>query len=305
MTLPGPTPLQSFLGGIGLALPVHALLALNGHSFGISGFINGAAHGNVEDTLSVLGLITGGIFVGVIEGSKPTIRDLAPLSLVSSGLFIGIGAKMANGCTSGHMISGLSRFSRRSIAATATFFVSASLTANLLHGGLAPLPGDPSLGTHGVAFLVGGVAALASTFFASRVMGAGSRLRQVVAFSSAFAFALGLRLSNLSDPRRVLGFLVTPAHPAFDPSLVYLAVGAVPLASLLYRVGSMRMEGKTSVNAELLAGSALFGIGWGITGICPGPGLVNFGRALATAADITSVATWLTAVITGGLLVPP
>ena len=156
----------------------------------------------------------------------------------------------------------------RSIAATATFSVTGSLTALLLHGALVPVPGDPSLGAHGVAFLATGFAALASTFAASRVTNAGVLARQAVAFCSAFAFALSLRLSNLSDPRRVLAFLLTPAHTAFDPSLVYLAVGALPLASVLYRVGSVRLERKGKVDGRLFAGAALFGIGWGIAGIC-------------------------------------
>ena len=158
----------------------------------------------------------------------------------------------------------------RSIAATATFCVTASLTACLLHDALVPLPGDPSLGTHGSVFLAGGVAALISTLAAARV---GVYARQAVAFCSAVGFAFGLRLSNLNDSRRVLGFLLTPAHTAFDPSLVYLAVGAIPLTSLLYhtlyyRTGVAPVPKKGRVDGRLLAGAALFGVGWGIEGIC-------------------------------------
>jgi len=166
------------------------------------------------------------------------------------------------------------------------------------------MPGDSSLGTQGGAFLGSGFVALASTLAASRVMSAGPRMRQAIAFFSAIAFAVGLRLSNLSDPRRVLGFLVTPAHAAFDASLIYLAVGAVPLASLLYHLGSVRLEGKRNIDAQLLAGSVMFGLGWGTAGLCPGPGLINFGRAIATSADVTPIAMWLAAVITGRFLGP-
>lgn len=158
--------------------------------------------------------------------------------------------------------------SSRSIAATATFSITASLTTRLLHGALTPIPGDLSLGTHGGAFLAGGFAALASTLAVSRMMNTGVRARKAVAFCSSFAFAFALRLSNLSDPRRVLAFLLTPAHTAFDPSLVYLAFGAIPLASVLYRVGTVRVQRKGKVDARLLAGAALFGVGWGIEGIC-------------------------------------
>jgi len=156
----------------------------------------------------------------------------------------------------------------RSIAATATFFVTASLTARRRHGTLVTPPGDSSLGPHGGAFLASGFAALSSAIVASRVIGPKFPARQVVAFCSAFAFSLGLRLSNLTDARRVLGFLLTPAHAAFDPSLMYLAIGVIPLASVLYRVGSVRVQKKGKVDAQLLAGAAVFGVGWGIEGIC-------------------------------------
>ena len=156
----------------------------------------------------------------------------------------------------------------RSIAATAMFFVTASLTTRLRHGTIVTPTGDSSLGPHGATFLASGFAALTSAIVTSRVIGANFPARQLVAFCSAFAFSLGLRLSNLTDARRVLGFMLTPAHRAFDPSLVYLAVGAVPLASVLYRMGSVRVQRKGSVDALLLAGAALFGIGWGIEGIC-------------------------------------
>ncbi len=91
---PGPTPLQSFVGGVGLALPVQTLLSLNGKTFGISGFIHGAARGNLEDLMSVLGMIAGGFAVGIIEGATPTIQHTPSFSLILSGLLAGIGAKV-------------------------------------------------------------------------------------------------------------------------------------------------------------------------------------------------------------------
>ena len=94
MSLPGPTPLQSFLGGVCVAFPVHALLSFNNNTFGVSGFIHGAARGRLEDTISVLGLVLGGVAVAVIEGDKPTVGVSAPLPLLLSGLLVGIGAKV-------------------------------------------------------------------------------------------------------------------------------------------------------------------------------------------------------------------
>lgn len=304
MPEPGSTPLQSLLGGVGLAFPAQTLLSLNGKTLGISGFIHGAARGNLEDVLSALGMIAGGFAVGAIEGIKPTIQDTPAFPLILSGLLVGAGSKMGNGCTSGHMICGLPQSSVRSIAATATFFVTGSLTTRLGHGTLVTPPGDSSLGPHGAAFLASGSAAVISAIVTSRAIGAKFPARLVVAFCSAFAFSMGLRLANLTDARRVLGFLLNPTHSAFDPSLLYLAIGAVPLASVLYYAGSVRVQRKGKVDAQLLTGAAMFGIGWGIEGICPGPALVNFGWALATGANIRPLATWLAAVIIGGFCVP-
>jgi hypothetical protein len=73
---------------------VQALLSLNSKTFGITGFIYGAARGNLEDILSVLGLVSGGFAVGVIEGIKPTIRESASIPLILSGLLVGVGAKV-------------------------------------------------------------------------------------------------------------------------------------------------------------------------------------------------------------------
>jgi hypothetical protein len=91
ISLPGSTPLRSFLGGVCAAFPVHALLYFNNNTFGISSFIHGAAHGRLED---VLGLVLGGVAIAVIEKDKPTVGDSAPLSLVLSGLLVGAGSKV-------------------------------------------------------------------------------------------------------------------------------------------------------------------------------------------------------------------
>ena len=79
-------------------------------------------------------------------------------------------------------------------------------------------------------------------------------------------------------PSKVISFLVLPLHPAFDPSLVYLAIGALPLSALLYRYGrgtcKPRLGGtwdvpnSGTIDAQLLLGAGVFGIGWGMSGIC-------------------------------------
>ncbi|KAK0210894.1 hypothetical protein DFS33DRAFT_335944 [Desarmillaria ectypa] len=93
-----PTPLRSFIGGFGLSLPVHALLLLNGNVFGISGFFHRAVKGNLEAL-----------------GANTAVLGLKMRQVLLSGFLVGLGTKMSNGCTSGHMICGISRLSKRYI----------------------------------------------------------------------------------------------------------------------------------------------------------------------------------------------
>lgn len=88
-----PTPVQSFLGGIGLSLPVHALLLLNGNVFGISGFLHRAVRGSPEAVVAVSGLILGGAMVGLTEGAGPRLLDLSLSQVLISGFLIGLGSK--------------------------------------------------------------------------------------------------------------------------------------------------------------------------------------------------------------------
>jgi hypothetical protein len=81
---------------------VQALLSLNNHVFGISGFIHNAVRGNLVDFTSLLGLISGGFAVAFIEGGKPLVQNSPPLHLVLSGLLVGVGSKV---CVSSRSLS--------------------------------------------------------------------------------------------------------------------------------------------------------------------------------------------------------
>ncbi len=113
--------------------------------------------------------------------------------------------------------------------------------------------------------------------------------------SAAFAgvlFGLGLLLSGMADPAKVLGFL--DLADAWDPSLALvmagaIAVGAVGFAAANGRSASllalpMKLPTARQIDLRLIGGSLLFGIGWGIAGFCPGPALVGLGMGEAKAA---------------------
>lgn len=98
-------------------------------------------------------------------------------------------------------------------------------------------------------------------------------------------FGLGLAMSGMTDARIVLGFLDVAG--AFDPTLLFVLAGAVATTALLFTpilrrghplfAGAFQVSNLKHVDAPLLAGAALFGIGWGIAGYCPGPALAGLG----------------------------
>lgn len=105
-----------------------------------------------------------------------------------------------------------------------------------------------------------------------------SFFRHIAALATTFQFSLALRLSDLSSPSRVIRFLATPFSLAFDPSLAFLAVGAMPLSVVLYRYyrgdeqprlgGPWQVPTNRMIDYKLSLGAALFGVGWAIQGIC-------------------------------------
>lgn len=109
--------------------------------------------------------------------------------------------------------------------------------------------------------------------------------RIAVALVSGLLFGLGLTVSGMINPAKVLGFLDIAGD--WDPSLAFVMGGAIPVAALGYAVAQMRGAPvcgtefvapiKTGIDARLWLGASLFGIGWGLGGYCPGPALASLG----------------------------
>src|SRR5262245_56144268 len=94
--------------------------------------------------------------------------------------------------------------------------------------------------------------------------------RNLSAFGAGLLFGIGLWISGMANPGKVLGFLDIAGD--WDPSLLLVMGGAVAVTLIGFRPlkGKISIE-KTKVDAPLIIGAAVFGLGWGIGGYCPGP----------------------------------
>ncbi len=109
----------------------------------------------------------------------------------------------------------------------------------------------------------------------------------LVSLGSGTLFGAGLAVSGMTDPARVRGFL--DLFGQWDPTLVFVMGGAVVLMSLVWLfqrrmaapffADAFSLPTRKDVDGRLLGGAALFGIGWGIAGLCPGPGFAALALA--------------------------
>lgn len=108
-----------------------------------------------------------------------------------------------------------------------------------------------------------------------------------LSFLAGLIFGVGLLISGMTNPAKVLGFLDLAG--AWDPSLALVMAGAIGVAvggfalakrrSRTWLGSPMVLPTATHIDKRLIGGSALFGVGWGLAGICPGPAVVLLGMA--------------------------
>ena len=111
-------------------------------------------------------------------------------------------------------------------------------------------------------------------------------MKLFIALLSGLLFGVGLILSGMSDPSKVLGFLDLAG--SWDPSLAFVMVGAVLVGSLVFPFASkrtqsilgeaMRLPTATQIDRRLVLGGLTFGVGWGLAGYCPGPALASLAQ---------------------------
>jgi uncharacterized membrane protein YedE/YeeE len=104
-----------------------------------------------------------------------------------------------------------------------------------------------------------------------------------VAFMVGLLFGVGLIVSGMIDPSKVLGFLDLAGE--WDPSLAFVMAGAIAVGAIAFALAerrsrsflgdAMRLPTATAIDRRLVLGGVLFGIGWGLAGYCPGPALAS------------------------------
>ncbi|KAJ6044846.1 hypothetical protein N7460_006201 [Penicillium canescens] len=307
------TPVHTTLGALLLFQGSSGLLLHNGAVFGISSLLSGIAFNPSRDNVPIIaGLVSSVVPVYLFAPSLIPSYPAAPHSWASAaatlgvGFLLGWGTKNGRGCTSGHMLCGLSRLSPRSLIATAVFFTTALLTANFVGGGAnipacgatpcyTPVyPSGPEL-----VFMAGATILAGITNFGivPRKVHRSEESRVAFSFIAGLEFGLGLLISGMADPAKVLQFFAFLTEPSrFDPSLaliILFGIGPSLFTFMTERPGQVFDKGKVvakptlaekwrlptatvaDIDWRFVAGAASFGLAWGLRGVCPGPAVLR------------------------------
>lgn len=130
-------------------------------------------------------------------------------------------------------------------------------------------------------------------------------MKTIMGYIAGLIFGLGLAVSGMTDPARVLGFLDIAG--AWDPTLAFVLGGAVITTFIGYRwvlkrrkplySKAFQLPTRQDLDGKLIGGSALFGIGWGLSGYCPGPAFASIGGLTLPLAAllVAMIAGWFLA----------
>lgn len=336
--LPMFAPVEAALGGVLIQIATTLYLALTGSTIGflllISEIWNLPRWRNADDrrllfslvpVVSGMALATAGVARWWPQLLPAPTASAALLVLVASaGALTGLGTRWGNGCTSGHMLNGLLRWSYRSFVATCVFFVSAVVTVGVAGVGLllcadgacyavspntgSLLPGLVGVVATAAAVCYGGILGLSAT--GGRVPSAWrGAVLSVSGIAAGTLFGLGLWTTGMVNRLTVLRFLsvgsaaVSGDFSTFDPLLSMIILACIVPNALVWHhitlskrfplsAPSFSLPSRSDTPPKFLLGNLLFGVGWGLYGTCPGPGLLSLVSALVSGTLATAPAVW-------------
>ena len=257
-------PFEGFLGGLLIGVGAALMLLGAGRIAGVSGLAAGAvglARSSATRNLCVafiIGLPLGALTVAALSGPLVIRYSHTPWILIAGGLLVGFGSR--------------TRFWMHKRAwrlrSLSSFAALARRHGSLHRDGRRNRCGDECVG---------------------RVM---KNKQTIIGLLSGILFGVGLAVSGMCDPVRVRAFL--DIGGAFDPTLAFVMAGALAPMAIAWRVQkrlahpltstSFDLPATNTLDASLVIGAALFGVGWGIAGLCPGPAIAGLVLAPAQAA---------------------
>lgn len=320
-------PHAALVGGGILGVATVGKLLLTGRILGISGALKGVVeNGDLSPwRLSFLGgLVAAGVVDGIWDPNQIAEPGVSLAKTVLAGLLVGAGSAMGNGCTSGHGICGNSRMSPRSMAYTGIFMVSGFIVASVFNtNGDLGINSDFSaidnmvtpaaetltrwLSIAGAATLgflgIGQVASAASKKNDGDKTKLHKTLDALAEALAGFTFGLGLTVSGMRRAAKVSGFL-SATRASFDPSLMLVMGGAMALSIPGFAIANKKkapactrefsIPKNRKIDDKLMLGGVLFGAGWGLAGMCPGPAIVSL-----AARPTQKLAAWIVSVLGG------
>ena len=304
----GSTIINSIFGGSLMALASTLHLYLNGKITGISGAIFRCI--SLTDFSYNFAFITGMLFMSSLikvlfnpmapptnidapvfmETPAQFVGDLSLIGFIIAGFLVGFGAKMGNGCTSGHGVCGIPRLSKRSIVAISLFMIFGILMATIRYYIPFLRPSSYAFNVWESSFIDIGMLILSCVGFGANVFkvfksGNKDKIRDIsISFSVGALFCFGLAESGMLQRHVVVEFLTLGKVWNYQLAFVLGAAVGINLITFNYLLKKTTrpkfreaydLPTKTEVDNKLCLGAAIFGLGWGMAGICPGPAVIT------------------------------
>lgn len=291
----------AILGGSLIAIASTLNLLFNGKITGISGIFFGivSLENNSNWKLAFLnGMLVTSCFMkkfsqkNFFNTQEEFLGNISLIGLIISAFLVGFGTKLGNGCTSGHGVCGMPRLSLRSIVAVCVFMSSGVVIATLRYhfpffsqGNLLDLAIDSNTPLVETSFMI--IFGLIFLFFFIKCLFENDYIKAIeilLSFLFGCIFSAGLIISGMCKRTKILDFLTISYN--WDISLLYVMITAVIINFFTFyyiiRIrekpiinDSLQLPKNKDINLQLIIGSLIFGIGWGIGGLCPGPALVS------------------------------
>jgi uncharacterized membrane protein YedE/YeeE len=295
--------LLALLGGVFIAASSSLNLFLTGRITGMSSIFYTLINWDMKEGLIwkvmfVVGLIIPPYVLWLATEQKGIIEGISFLNfgyynvwaLLAGGILVGLGTKIGNGCTSGHAVCGIPRLAKRSIVATCLFLAFGLGVGTLfgyagwLHDTSQHWGDDYLTGFKIASYIMAAIVLIGGVIMFMQALKNKVAVRELVlSLIVGLLFGVGLALSGMCNPKKIVAFLTL--DDKWDPSLIFVMISAVGINLITFQLMLHNMEKpkwqgkfpapKSEFDLPVILGPIIFGLGWGISGLCPGPGMIN------------------------------